>query len=463
MSKNARNFLIVCGVLICSVLLLGLVGASAYLVGRNSALAELEVVPVDEVPISTETIDSIVATETAQSESGEKNISEGATDFSTEEPPTNTNEPLRPVATEPSEVGGESINVESLNFDIFREVWEIVNRDFDGNLPSGDQVIYSAISGSLDTLDDQFTGFYSPEIAERMREQLDGSFEGIGAYVDISDDGFLLIIRPIEGQPAELAGLKAGDLISHVDGQSIIGLSLGEMIANVKGPRGSEVTLTIIREGIEEPFEVTIVRKLIEIPLVEAEMLDDDVGYLRLTGFSGNAAQQVEEALEDLLATDPKGLIFDLRDNPGGLLSQSVEVADLFLDDGIVLYQRDSQNIEEIFRSDDGEVGEKIPLVVLVNTGSASASEIVAGAIQDRARGTLIGETTFGKGSVQQTHRLSDGSELRVTIARWYTPDNKTIDHEGVAPDIEVETPESFGGEEDTQLQEAIRFLVELG
>jgi carboxyl-terminal processing protease len=163
-----------------------------------------------------------------------------------------------------------------------------------------------------------------------------------------------------------------------------------------------------------------------------------------------------------LLEEEPRALILDLRDNPGGFLSQSVEVADLFLPDGVVLYQRDSGGDEEVFESDDGDVAERIPLVVLVNSGSASASEIVAGAIKDRDRGTLVGETTFGKGSVQHTHTLSDGSELRVTIARWYTPDDNSIDDLGISPDINVLTPDEFGGDTDTQLQRAIDYILSL-
>ena len=190
-------------------------------------------------------------------------------------------------------------------------------------------------------------------------------------------------------------------------------------------------------------------------------MLEDNIAYVRLTGFSGNASQQLESELEELLDQEPQALIFDLRDNPGGFLSQSVQVADLFLGEGVVLYERDGRELEEVFESEDGDLAEEIELIVLVNAGSASASEIVAGAVKDRGRGTLVGETTFGKGSVQKTHTLSDGSELRVTIARWYTPNDRSIDVEGVAPDIQVDTPEEFGGDADTQLQRAIRLILE--
>ncbi len=342
------------------------------------------------------------------------------------------------------------------------EVWDIVNQEFDGKLPSNEEVTYEAIIGSLELLNDQFTRFVPPEIAERAREQLEGSFEGIGAFVDIADDGYLLIVRPIQGQPADLAGLESGDIVTHVDGESVLGKTLEAIIAEVKGPEGTEVTLTIKREAEPEVFDVTIVRDRIEIPIVESQSLENDIAYVRLTSFSGNASDQLADALTSLLEEEPRALILDLRDNPGGFLSQSVEVADLFLPDGVVLYQRDSGGDEEVFESDDGDVAERIPLVVLVNSGSASASEIVAGAIKDRDRGTLVGETTFGKGSVQQTHTLSDGSELRVTIARWYTPDDNSIDDLGISPDINVLTPDEFGGDTDTQLQRAIDYILSL-
>jgi carboxyl-terminal processing protease len=207
-------------------------------------------------------------------------------------------------------------------------------------------------------------------------------------------------------------------------------------------------------------LEITIVRELIEIPIVESEMLENNIAYVRLTGFNSNADRQLALALHELLAQNPQALIFDLRDNPGGFLNQSVAVADLFLPEGIILYQRDRGGAEEIFRSQSGDIAETIPLVVLVNPGSASASEIVAGAIKDLGRGILIGETTFGKGSVQQTHTLPGGSELRVTIARWYTPNNQTIDGQGIAPDIEVISESESATETDIQLQRAIEYIL---
>jgi carboxyl-terminal processing protease len=344
---------------------------------------------------------------------------------------------------------------------LFYEVWRLVARQFDGELPSQEDLIYAAISGSLDTLDDQFTRFIPPDAAARMRQDLQGSFEGIGAFIRMTEEGYLEIVRPMAQHPAALAGILPGDIITHIDGVAVQGLSLDEAIARVRGPEGTIVVLTILRADVEGPFEIEVERARIEIAIVESEMLGDNIGYVRLTSFTPNASQALREAINQLMAQNPAGLVFDLRDNPGGYLDQSVSVADLFLPQGVVLYERNIRGLDEIFNSQDGEIAEGIPLVVLVNAGSASASEIVAGAIQDRGRGILIGETTFGKGSVQQTHTLSDGSELRVTVARWYTPDDNTIDGTGITPDIEVlPSPIDLGGPDDTQLQRAIQYLL---
>jgi carboxyl-terminal processing protease len=276
----------------------------------------------------------------------------------------------------------------------------------------------------------------------------------------MTEEGYLVIVRPIEGQPAALAGLMSDDIVTHVDGVSVLGKSQEEIVSEVKGPRDTEVTLTIVRDSEPEPFNVIIVRALIELPIVESEMLEGNIAYVRLTSFTSNAVQQLSLEMEPLLAQNPQALIFDLRDNPGGFLNQSVAIADLFLPEGIVLYQRNRSGEEEIFRSQTGDNAESIPLIVLVNEGSASASEIVAGAIQDRGRGIIIGDVSFGKGSVQNTLTLPDGSELRVTIARWYTPNNQTIDGQGITPDRIVPLEGDFGPETDSQIQRAIEYLL---
>jgi carboxyl-terminal processing protease len=303
-------------------------------------------------------------------------------------------------------------------------------------------------------------------VAERMRQDMEGAVEGIGAMVQENDDGLFEIVRPIDGQPADLAGLLPGDVLIEVDGQSVLEYSFDEVILMVRGPAGTTVNLKVLREGEPEPLAFSIVRARFEVAVVEYETLPAEmtggaaIGYIRLTEFGATAEEKLLEALAAVLAEQPAGLIFDLRDNPGGYLDQSVAVADAFLPAGVALFERNIRGLDQTFTTDDGDAAEAIPLVVLVNAGSASASEIVAGAIQDRGRGVLVGETTFGKGSVQQIHTLADGGELRVTVARWYTPDNHTIQDEGITPDIEVASPEDLGGAADGQLMRAIEYIL---
>lgn len=344
-------------------------------------------------------------------------------------------------------------------FGLFREVWDIIRQDYYGEIPDDQTILYGAIRGSLQTLGDEYTSFIEPQIAKILEEDASGEFQGIGAYVRMGEDGKLEISGIIPGTPAEEAGLRAGDKVLAVNGQSIVGYSLYEAIALIRGPAGTQVTLLIERPGERETFEVTITRARIEIPQVEAKMLEGDIAYIRLHEFSANATRQMRESLNDLLRRKPRGLILDLRNNPGGWLDQALEVADLFLDKGVVMIERAADG-ERVFRSRSGDIAESIPLVVLVNGGSASASEIVAGAIQDRGRGILIGERTLGKGSVQRPYRLSDGSELRVTIARWYTPNNREIHGEGLQPDIEVPWPENVPEGQDPQLERAVQYLM---
>jgi carboxyl-terminal processing protease len=371
----------------------------------------------------------------------------------------------QPATSTSTNTAGSTAAVQSdvqIDHQLIDEVMTLVGQNYDGDVPADDIVTYGAVQGALATLDDPYTTFLTPEVAARVREQAEGSFEGIGAYVELNEEGFLEIVRPIDDQPAAQAGLLPGDLIIAVDGESVVGKTVDEAITLVRGPRGTSVTLSIAREGLDEPFDVTIVRQLIEIPVIEARMLDNNIAYVHLTTFfNRTTTEQLSQAIDGLLAQEPRALIFDLRDNGGGFLDQAISVADLFMPGGVVLFERNRQGLDQTFSADSGEMAEAIPLVVLVNAGSASASEIVAGAIQDNGRAILIGETTFGKGSVQQTYTLPGGSELRVTVARWYTPNDNTIDQEGIAPDIEVlPSPIDLGGPEDTQLQRAIEYIL---
>lgn len=346
-------------------------------------------------------------------------------------------------------------------FVTFWEAWQFLNEEYYGDIPADDERVYGAVRGMVASFGDQHTSFIDPVRAAIMSENIQGSFEGIGATIRLDEAGRLVIVDPMPERPAFEAGLRPGDIVLEVDGEPIEGLSLHEAVLLIRGPANSTVVLTVFREGQLEPFEVPIVRAEIELEVVQSEMLESDIGYVRLTQFSGGAADKLSDAITALLDEGATALVFDLRSNPGGLLSEAVNVSSLFMDNETIVIERLKGGEEKAFESKRGlNVAGDIPLVVLVNQGSASASEIVAGATQDLERATVIGEQTFGKGSVQLPHTLSDGSELRVTIAEWLTPAKRQIHGEGIAPDIEVEmTIEDIEQERDPQLDKAIEFL----
>jgi carboxyl-terminal processing protease len=362
--------------------------------------------------------------------------------------------PTPTVILEPSEE-------EEAAFDLFWEVWHILEEEYYGQLPDENGMTYGAIQGVLDTLDDEYTAFSDPEVARILREDMSGSFEGIGAFVRLRDDGRLMIVAPMEGQPAEAAGLRAGDIVLEADGVSLEGMNIYEAIQHIRGPEGTVVRLKVLREGTAEPFIVEVERANIPMPTIEAKMLDDGIAYVKLFDFNSRANARLKDTLEELLAQNPRGLIFDLRNNPGGFLDEAVDVASQFVAEGDILIERFSDGREKVYEARSGGLALEIPVVALVNAGSASASEIVAGALQDSGRATLIGETTFGKGSVQLVHNLRDGSELRVTVARWFTPNDRLIHGQGLEPDIAVElTPEDLDADRDPQLDRAVEYLL---
>ncbi|MFO7632549.1 MAG: S41 family peptidase, partial [Caldilinea sp.] len=347
-------------------------------------------------------------------------------------------------------------------FPLFWEAMDVLYRDFYGELPAPEDATYAAIRGVLNRLNDPNTAFMSPDEADFFRTNLQGSFEGIGARVDW-DMTFdtVRIVEPFENQPAWKAGVKRDDLVTHVDGESIIGTDVTSAVEKIRGPKGTTVVLTIVRLGEEKPFDVEVVRDRIEIPTIEADVVGGDIAYIRLNSFNENAGKMVRDAVKAALEKEPSALIFDLRGNPGGLLRQAVDVTGIFLPKGeTVLIERFADGREETYETEEEPVSVDLPMVVLVNEGSASASEIVAGAIQAQKRGQIVGATTFGKGSVQLPQTLSDGSILRVTIARWFTPDDRTIDGAGLEPDIVVElTDEDRQSQRDPQLDEAVKLL----
>ncbi len=346
-------------------------------------------------------------------------------------------------------------------FQPFWEAWDIVHEQYVD--PVDDvELMRGAIRGMIEALEDPHSSYMDPDEYRQATIPLEGEYEGIGAWVDPTGE-YLTIIAPMPGSPAERAGLKPGDQIIAVDGEDVTGMDGNLVIRKVLGPAGTKVRLSIRREGVPEPFTVEIVRERIIIPSVESRRLDEGVGYVRLFTFGEDTARDLREALRDLLEQNPKGLILDLRGNGGGFLNTAVEVASEFISDGVVLIERFGDGTEQTYRSTGRGLATEIPLVVLVDGGTASASEIVAGAIQDHGRGLLVGETTFGKGSVQNWVPLSgDNGAVRVTIARWLTPNGRQISGQGLMPDIVVETPEE-PSERDPQLEKAIEVLLQGG
>jgi carboxyl-terminal processing protease len=280
--------------------------------------------------------------------------------------------------------------------------------------------------------------------------------------VRLRPDGRFQIVQPLAGYPAIKAGVRAEDIILQVDGKPLDGMTIYEAITLIRGPAGTTVNLLIERQDVDEPFTIEIERARIDLPVIESEMLDNGIAYIRLTEFSQTATEKLEGALQEVFDRDAKGLILDLRGNPGGYLNVAVEVASQFVDKGPILIERFKDGREQPYNAISGGLAIDIPLVVLVDGGSASASEIVAGAIQDTERAILIGTKTLGKGSVQLVHTLSDDSQLRVTVARWFTPNGRAIHGEGLEPDIEIEiTDQDLETESDPQLERAIRYLLE--
>lgn len=355
---------------------------------------------------------------------------------------------------------GESVDRNEL-FKPFWQAWDLVHVRYIDQPVDDVALMRGAISGMLGALGDQYTSYLDPDMAEKFDARLNGSeYEGIGAWVDISGD-YLKIISPMPGSPAEKAGLEAGDIVIAVDGEDMTGIDGDLVLKRIIGPKDTQVILTIQREGELEPLDFEITRAVITTPLIESRMLENNIGYVRLYTFGDSTAGDLRNALRELLAQNPQGLVLDLRSNGGGYLAAAIDVASEFIGDGVLLYEEFSDGRRDVLRAESGGLATKIPLVVLVNEGSASASEIVAGAIQDRGRGLLVGVKTFGKGLVQTVHMLeNDQGQVRVTTARWLTPNERQINKLGLTPNHIVEvTEEDRQADRDPQLDKAIELL----
>ncbi|HNT54102.1 MAG TPA: S41 family peptidase [Anaerolineaceae bacterium] len=344
----------------------------------------------------------------------------------------------------------------------FWQAWDIVHAQYVDQPLDDLTLMQGAIRGMMDSLGDPHSSYMDPMEYETANAPLEGSYEGIGAWVDTSGD-WLTIISPIEGSPAEAAGLKPDDRIVGVDGEDLTGMDPELVRRRVLGPAGSTVILTIAREGEAETFDVTLQRATVILKSVNYEMLDNQIAYIELTTFGDDTTKELKSALTDLMAQNPQGLILDLRNNGGGYLVTAIEVVSQFIGENqVVMYEQFGDGSRQTYNALDGGLALDIPMVVLVNEGSASASEITAGALQDYGRAQLVGVTTYGKGSVQTWNELDDNQgAVRVTIARWLTPKERLIHEVGLTPDVVVEmTDEDVEAGRDPQLEKAIELLL---
>ena len=324
--------------------------------------------------------------------------------------------------------------------DLFGEVLERVRSDY-VEKPDDAKLIEAAINGMLTALDPH-SAYLNPKHFRDMQVQTRGEFGGLGIEVTM-ENGVVKVVSPIEDTPAARAGLMSGDLITHLDKEQILGLTLQDAVEKMRGPVNSPITLTVVRKGVDDPFDVKVVRDVIHINPVKYDVEGGDIGYIRITTFNEQTTANLQKAIEDLkkqLGPNLKGYVIDLRNNPGGLLDQAISVSDAFLDQGAIVLTR-GRNLEETQRSNAraGDLADGKQLVVLINGGSASASEIVAGALQDHHRATIVGTRSFGKGSVQTIIPLGSNGALRLTTARYYTPSGRSIQAKGIEPEAVVE------------------------
>jgi carboxyl-terminal processing protease len=342
----------------------------------------------------------------------------------------------------------------------FWEAWNIVHTQYVEQPVDDVALMQGAIRGMMDALGDEQTFYMDPKLYADETQSLQGEYEGIGAYVDM-DGEYLTIVSPIAGSPAELAGLHPGDKVIAIDGEDMTGTPPEEVRLKVLGPEGTTVTITVRREGETEPLEFVITRARITIHSAEGKMLEDGIAYVDINTFGDRTTQELRAALQNLMKQNPKGMIIDLRNNPGGYLNTAIEVSSEFIEEGVIMYEQYGDGRRDQYDALGNGQATDIPIVVLINEGSASASEILAGALQDYERATLVGVQSYGKGSVQTRQPLSNNQgAARVTIAKWLTPKERAIDHIGLAPDVFVEmAPEDFVSDQDPQLDVAVETL----
>lgn len=349
---------------------------------------------------------------------------------------------------------------ERADFGVFWEAWRMIEGKYTLEDLDYEKMVYGAVSGMVNSLGDPYTVFLSPQDKVMFEQDMKGSFSGIGAEIGFRDK-FLIVIAPLKGSPAEKAGLLSGDKILKVDEAEIMGMNIDEAVSIIRGEKGTMVKLTIGRDGLDELKEIEIVRDIIKIETVEWEIKNGNIAYIRISQFKEETVDEFDSQIDDIIVNDPKGIIIDLRNNPGGYVSTLEDIAGRFLNNGDIIFVEDFGNKKEVYKASGNNKFNDIPIVVLINEGSASASEILAGALKDNNGAKLVGKTTFGKGLVQEMQNLKDGSALKITVAKWLTPSGLDINKDGIKPDYEVEmTLEDYENNIDPQLEKAINILT---
>jgi carboxyl-terminal processing protease len=357
------------------------------------------------------------------------------------------------------------IRTKAVNYQLYEDVLDLVQTKYVDRPVDEKKLFYGSVGGLVASLADPYSVFFDPEMTQRFQQEISGSFEGIGAEIGIKNEK-LVIIAPLPDSPAEKAGLKASDQILKIDGVDTTGMSLDYAVSLLRGKKGTQVKLLVQSEGEKVSKDITVTRDNIKVKSVVFETkkaVDEkksDLAYINISSFTEDTYKDFSNLINQILLLNPKGIILDLRNDPGGYLDTSISVASEFIEDGTIVTE-DFKNDQKKSYEAKGEADLKnFKTVVLVNSGTASAAEIVAGALQDHEQGVIVGEKTFGKGSVQDYQEFTDGSSLKLTIAKWYTPSGKSIDGEGITPDIKVDlTDQDYNQNRDPQLDKAIELL----
>jgi len=363
---------------------------------------------------------------------------------------------------------GEVLNKDSLppylsedvDFNLFWEAWTLLKQGYYKQPVPDTKLFYGALAGLVASLQDPHSIFLDPQSNEKFTREMEGNYDGIGAEIGLRDN-HLTIIAPLPDTPAEKAGLKTGDRIAAIDGRDTTGMAVEMAVSLIRGPQKTPVVLTIIKKNAEKTEDLSIIRDQIEIKSVKWSMEKRDIAYLKLSYFNETATSEFKSAVMKILEQNPQGLILDLRSNPGGYLSVAVDITGFWVDHQLAVMEKSEDGHQEEFKTSGAALLAGIKTVVLIDGGSASASEIVAGALQDYQKATLVGEQTFGKGTVQEVKSLPDGSAIKLTIAEWLTPKGRSIDQNGIAPDVKVDyTDEDFKTDRDPQLDKALEILT---